>query len=277
MYSNFFNFINERHLIHLRRLRGQEFPWTEDPILQKYKFTNVFRENDKTTVWFRENIRDPLKDEQDVILATIIFRWFNLIATGEVLKKHYLHRFWDSDLCYKVMKDEPQWITGAYIIKTPNGMDKLAGVCWCIDQIMKNHNKFLDDIHEAKDSLRKLWEVLLPYPYMGPFMAYEVVTDWRHTWVGKNADDIMDWANPGPGAKRGLNRIYNRPVDKHVKSGQNIVEMRELLKASPDFLHGQVPDLEMRDIEHSLCEFDKYERVRLGQGKPRSLYKRSVE
>jgi hypothetical protein len=33
----------------------------------------------------------------------------------------------------------------------------------------------------------------------------------------------------------------------------------------------------MRDIEHSLCEFDKYERVRLGQGKPRSLYKRSVE
>ena len=78
-------------------------------------------------------------------------------------------------------------------------------------------------------------------------------------------------------SKRGLNRVYNRPVDKHVKSGQNIVEMRELLKASPDFLHGQVPDLEMRDIEHSLCEFDKYERVRLGQGKPRSLYKRSVE
>ena len=99
MYIDFFSFINERHLIHLRRLRGEEFPWTKDLILQKYKFTNVFRENDKTTVWFKENIREPLKDEQDVILATIIFRWFNLIATGEVLKKHDLHRYWDSELC----------------------------------------------------------------------------------------------------------------------------------------------------------------------------------
>jgi hypothetical protein len=37
-------------------------------------------------------------------------------------------------------------------------------------------------------------------------------------------------------------------------------------------LFGEDIDLEMRDIEHSLCEFDKYERVRLGQGKPRSKY-----
>ena len=272
-HTNFFDFINERHLIHLRRLRGQEFPWTEDPILQKYKFTNVFRENDRTTQWFKKNIREPLRDEQDVVLATIIFRWFNLIATGEVLIENHLHRYWDSKLCYEVLKDQPQWITGAYIIKTPNGMDKLAGVCHCIDQIMNNHNKFMNDIHEAKHSLEKLWEVLLPYPYMGPFMAYEVVTDWRHTWLGDEAEDIWTWANPGPGAKRGLNRIYDRPVDKHVRSPQNIVEMQELLKISEDFLHGQVPDLEMRDIEHSLCEFDKYERVRLGQGKPRSLYK----
>ena len=28
----------------------------------------------------------------------------------------------------------------------------------------------------------------------------------------------------------------------------------------------------MRCIEHSLCEWDKYERVRLGQGTPRSKY-----
>ncbi len=29
------------------------------------------------------------------------------------------------------------------------------------------------------------------------------------------------------------------------------------------------PPLELREIEHSLCEFDKYERVRLGEGKPK--------
>ena len=33
-----------------------------------------------------------------------------------------------------------------------------------------------------------------------------------------------------------------------------------------------VPVLEMREIEHSLCEFDKYQRVKNGEGKPRSIY-----
>jgi len=28
----------------------------------------------------------------------------------------------------------------------------------------------------------------------------------------------------------------------------------------------------MREIEHSLCEFDKYERTRLGEGRPRAKY-----
>ena len=47
--------------------------------------------------------------------------------------------------------------------------------------------------------------------------------------------------------------------------------MRELLEASGK-LPGWIPSLEMRDIEHSLCEYDKYERARLGQGRPRSRF-----
>ena len=173
----------------------------------------------------------------------------------------------------EILQDQPQWVTGAYIIKTPNGMNKLEGVCWAIDQIANDQNKFIDSIYEAKDSLKALWEVLMPYPYMGPFMAYEVVTDWRHTFLGDEARDIMTWANPGPGAKRGLNRIYDRPLNKQIKSDINISEMQVLLELSQEYLHGQVPNLEMRDIEHTLCEFDKYERVRNGEGKPRSIYK----
>ena len=43
----------------------------------------------------------------------------------------------------------------------------------------------------------------------------------------------------------------------------------EYINKSEDRFH----KLEMRDIEHSLCEFDKYERVRNGEGKPRGRYK----
>ncbi|MBE16836.1 MAG: hypothetical protein CL867_11365 [Cytophagaceae bacterium] len=271
--ERFFDFLNERHLIYLKKLRGENYPWTDDPILHKYKFTNVFRENDKTTVWFRENVREPMRLEPEVALATIIFRWFNLINSGQILLEEDLYRNWDSKHCYEVLEKEDQWVTGAYIIKTPNGMNKLEGVCYCVDQIVNDGNKFMDSIYEARHSLHKLWEVLMPYPFMGPFMAYEVVTDWRHTWVGETAEDIMTWGNPGPGAKRGLNRVQGRPVDKNIKSIINIQEMQELLDMSPDWLHGQVPSLEMRDIEHTLCEFDKYERVRKGEGKPRSIYR----
>ena len=272
--KGYFDFLNERHLIYLKKLRGEDFPWTTDPILQKYKFTNVFRENDRTTVWFRENVREGMRDEIEVALATIIFRWFNRIETGKILLEHDLYRGWDSDYCDEILREQPQWVTGAYIIKTPNGMDKLEGVCWCIDQIANDHSKFIDSMYEAKGSLKELWNVLMPYPYMGPFMAYEVVTDWRHTFLGDEARDIMTWANPGPGAKRGLNRIHGRPLNKQIKSDINIGEMQVLLELSQEWLHGQVPSLEMRDIEHTLCEFDKYERVRNGEGRPRSIYKR---
>jgi hypothetical protein len=106
-------------------------------------------------------------------------------------------------------------------------------------------------------------------------MSYEVVTDLNYTPVLQEPRDKFSWANAGPGAKRGLNRIHGRYLEK---SGQDWnTEMRALLDLAPQHLdmsimpQGQV---DMRMIEHSLCEFDKNERVRLGEGKPRSLYRR---
>ena len=58
-----------------------------------------------------------------------------------------------------------------------------------------------------KICLEKTWKNYLPYAGFSGFMAYEVVTDLRHTKYLKNADDINTWANAGPGAVRGLNRI----------------------------------------------------------------------
>jgi hypothetical protein len=78
-------FMRERHDIHLRRQAGLPKPWTDDEILQANFFTNPYRENDKTTAWFRANVRDPLRDDSAVLLATTIFRWFYFIPTAEVL------------------------------------------------------------------------------------------------------------------------------------------------------------------------------------------------
>ena len=51
----FFDYIDERHFIYLKRQDGKTFPWTQDKILQTYSFCNVYRELDKVTIWIRKN------------------------------------------------------------------------------------------------------------------------------------------------------------------------------------------------------------------------------
>jgi hypothetical protein len=118
----------------------------------------------------------------------------------------------------------------------------------------------------------------------GGFLAYEVATDLRHTRYLCDAPDIMTWANPGPGAKRGLNRLFGRPLKQEVSRSQAIEEMQAILSWSlkdmptwvrsdaKDFKRYPKPRLEMRDIEHSLCEVDKYLRVQTGAGRPRAKF-----
>tara|TARA_R100000781_G_scaffold62343_1_gene39599 strand:- start:853 stop:1779 length:927 start_codon:yes stop_codon:yes gene_type:complete len=257
-------------------------PWTDDPILQEFKFCQVFREDDRTTRWFRNHIREPMRNEEDVLMATIIFRWFNLIETGRTLIDHDLLRKWNRKKAIYEITKQPKWITGAYIIKTPNGMDKVTGVAECISHIWKARESILSRLHEklakGESSLEDTWLILRDYPYMGPFMAYEVVTDLRHTYLLENADDIMTWANAGPGAMRGLNRLTGRELDYSRKSHPWCEEMQDLFHQVKDRLPWWVINkndrsYEMREIEGGLCEFDKYSRIYKKEGRTRSVYK----
>ena len=269
--ERFFWWIEERPRIFRRRNAGiSRDDWTKDEILKSYRFTNPFRENDKTTIWFRENMRDPLKTRSEVLMATIIFRWFNLIETGETLLSNNLHVDWKPEVARREIKKQQKYITGGYIIKSPNGMDKVDGIIWCIDQMWEQRDNLINELKDS--SLHRSWHVVMQFPYQGPFMSYEIITDLRHTYLLDQAKDIYTWANAGPGAMRGLNRIYGRELNYTSRKHDWNQEMFELLKFSPEYFSEGFPKLEMRDIEHSLCEFDKYERVRNGEGAPRGRY-----
>ena len=99
-----------------------------------------------------------------------------------------------------------------------------------------------------EDSLEETWQGYQKYAGFSGFMAYEVVTDLRHTKWLKNAKDIMTWANPGPGAQRGLNRIHERELNKTIKKQQLNTEMKHLLDISEPYLQGHMEPIEMRDI-----------------------------
>ena len=106
-------------------------------------------------------------------------------------------------------------------------------------------------------------------------MAYEVVCDMRWTRYGLKWPDVNTFAHAGPGALRGLNRLAGRELNAlrtEKDALDSMCALLALVRRSWPEPSALWPALELRAIEHSLCEFDKYERVRLGQGKPRARY-----
>lgn len=274
----FFSFVQKREWIRARRLRGEEWPWTDDPVLQQFRFCNVFREDDKVTQWFREHIRQPLsRDVHAVIRATIAFRWFNKIETGEILKPYLLRGSWEPQEIKKEMiaarEQGLALFTGAYMIKSEAKKPKLEAV---LDYIT-NCDNVIDPIMEEYNSggsfsLEELHERIMQIPYLGRFMAYEVVTDLAHTCIGQDAHDIMTWASAGPGCARGAGWIFKgEPKGYNYSSNKG---QRELLEIMRDLLWqanegGHWPcgwrPWTMREVEHTLCEYDKYRRAQAGQ------------
>jgi hypothetical protein len=267
--KRFFAYMNERHIIYLRRQNGVAYPWTSDAILTEYSFCNVYRELDKVTEWIRVNWREPYADHPNLPFAMAMARQINWPDTLEELG---FPEHWNPERLKAIMqgrKDRKEKVyTGAYMLTGTLGGTKVEQT---IDKILTP--LYEHPVQMKTYSLEETWKGYLPRPGFSGFMAYEVVTDLRHTRYLRTAEDIMTWANPGPGALRGLNRIHMRELKQTVKNDQLNFEMRQLLDYSSDYLEGHMEPIEMRDIEHCLCEFDKYERVRLGQGRPRAKYK----
>ena len=94
-------------------------PWTDDSILQQYKFCQVFREEDRTTRWLKKHIREPMRNSSDVLMAVVIFRWFNWIPTGRTLINNGLLKRWDRKKAIQEITKQDKWVTGAYIVKSP--------------------------------------------------------------------------------------------------------------------------------------------------------------
>jgi len=295
--SLFWYWVAERHAIYLRRKAGQPKPWTTDPILRDYKFTNPFRENDRGTVWLRENFLEPhrycedcdkgirggfpcqtckgLGWEPDLLAFNICwYRMFNWIGTG---KRLGWQTDWPSETIKSALKQGlaagDQIFTGAHMLRSEYGKSKVDCIVDVCTTFWIHRHRIVDMC--KMNSLQTTFQYLIEMPYVGPFLAYEMVTDMRHTRLLEDATDIMTWANPGPGARRGLQRLQMpwKPDSAAIDSMQLLLSRSE---ERPNALPTDYPLLEMRDVEHSLCEFDKYCRTKFGEGRPRSRYPGAV-
>lgn len=275
-----FAFINRRHRIYIRKERGDPWPWTRDPILQKYRFTNVYRQLDRVTKEYRRLVADRYTDPWDktkaaeLLAETIAFRLPNWPPTYKRLRPVRGNR-WDEGEAKRILTEAQQAgekiFTGAYIVSNMKSTQpKIDLVCEAITAARKLAPGLVKLIR-AERTLENATAVIAEHvPMCAAFTAYEVVCDLRWTPLLSKAADIWTWANPGPGATRGLNHIHGRKMTAKPSTSQLIAEMQDLLKESkrPGRLGNHMQPLEMRDVEHSLCEFAKHLR-----GSTRSLYR----
>ncbi len=269
-------FIRERHQIYLKKERGEPAPWTDDEILQSIYFTNPYRENDKTTVWYRRNIGDAMKDDPRVIFATSCFRWFNLISTGEALIKHDLLYEWDSCRCVVLMESlreqGKQIFTSAFNISNsdPN-KTKLNGVCEdYIQSVWDNRNRLMSSI--PGKSLAAAYNILSSCKGFGGsgFMGAQIIADLKYTPLLRGAKDWDTWCSAGPGSRKGLSIILGNE-EKHKYSPVEFMDEVNKIRNTVNKRLSKMDPFHAQDIQNCLCELFKMERVANG-GSTRRRY-----
>lgn len=279
MERRFFDFMAAREALRLKKESGAPWPWSDDPILNTYKFTNVKREHDRTTRWMREHWTRPNENRPggEIIFNCALFRYFGTMEFAEAIgwQTNWLPDGIKEIARQRSLRKECVF-TGAYIIPTLGlQQPKYQTVCDGILSPLWSMKETISQVALDTRSWRETARALTAIPGFGGtgFMAKETLQDVMQTPVLKNAIDRNSWCPAGPGAQRGLNRIAGRYVNTSLKTERSLDEMIALHLGSQSVLPDFMPILELHDIQFQLCEFDKYERARLGQGRPKSRYK----
>jgi hypothetical protein len=272
-------FIEERNAIYLRRAAGEPAPWTKDPILQEWSFCNVRREDDRVTRWIAANWREPFADNPDLWFAMVVARFVNWPAT---LAEIGFPLPWNREHFLAVMA-----------ARAARG-DKLYGPAYMIHA---DQNYATTAEYQAANVFTPLWkarERLRPTPgltlqryftrlsdfhgFGGGFMPAQVIGDLKYVEPLRSAPDWTTFVVSGPGSRRGLNRVLGRDKDAKWTEGEwrrQFDRLRELIQ--PELERLGLGDLHAQDLQNCLCEMDKMERVRLGEGKPRRRFRPSSE
>ena len=292
----FFDYLNEREEVRLRKEAGLSVgfgvkAWTEDPILQTYKFTNVRRHHDRTSdqlrkLFYRKNFHD---DRRSVLMNCALYRYFGTWEFAEAVGWQDYEDFdfeGIKELAAERLADHERVFTGAYVITN-------QGISAPKQEVVVDI--FLSGLHKATPSLLELmartqsWKqvatqmrTLMGFGGTG-FMTKEVLLDTTYTGFWDNIyespedgtfsfpNDWWKWTPIGPGALRGAARVLGYTSATPLKEVQAGIII-ENLYLNQLFWFKHPFKLCPTDIQFGLCEFDKYERVRLGQGKPRSRY-----
>lgn len=269
IYDLYWYFACERQNIFWKKLNNEPAPWTNDRILQQYKFCNSYRFNDRVSQYLIKNViyNGKKYSAEDTLFRIILFKLFNLESTWELLTDCFgditLENF-DASKYSKVLNEAINSGNKIYNDAYISCANKVFGY----DRKHDNHlallyKMFVKDKMQNKIlnciTMKEAFEIIKSYPLIGNFMAYQLVTDINYS-------DVVNWQEneftvAGPGSQRGIKKCF---IDKEGMSDEEIIKYmyenqdKEFARLNLNFKRIGNRSLQLIDCQNIFCELDKY-------------------
>lgn len=271
VFDTYWKFAAERQSVFRARIAGLPQPWTLDPILKEYKFTNAYRASDRVSQYLIRNvIYSGAHDWSSTVLRVILFKIFNKISTWELIEAHVGEIRATTFTVEKIghvlesaLSRRESIYSGAYIM--PSGpasirqsrkhMMHLALLAEIVAGRLGN------DLLDAR-SMEGAYNLLLTIPSFGPFLAFQFLIDLNYSKFLNFSE--MDFVVPGPGARDGIRKCFYDLGDYNESDVIRwVTERQEKEFAARELMFRSLwgRPLQLVDCQNLFCEVDKYARV----------------
>lgn len=276
VFDTYWRFAALRQDLFFAKLRHpDEDPWTDDPVLRRHRFTNAYRASDRVSQYLIRTVINAndttLMKPEEVFFRTLLFKLFNKIETWELLEAevgpirwadYSFERF--NAVLTRAMESGRSIYSAAYIMASGRSAfghaRKHANHLCLLERMMAD--RLPARLHQARPGLEEVYQTIVGYPSIGPFLAYQYAIDLNYGPLLEASED--DFVMPGPGALDGIAKCFSdlgdyapQDVIRWTRDRQH--EDFERLGLSFQNLWGR--DLTLIDCQNLFCETDKYARV----------------
>jgi hypothetical protein len=248
--SAFFEFCLERENVRKKRESGDPFPWTDNPVIQKGKFLNVFREDDKGTKAVLNFVKKT-ETQTELIHALFFARWCNLKTTLDILNPKILKT--PFELAKFLSKISGPWQSEVYPVVPASWADRMYDRIEASVEMFPLCIKFIEqcivdsngDVMIANNSINAQLKMSNDFPI---FMALVDLALFR--------PDLISPDSPVPtgiGAEPFLDLLQTQlGCDNHQQVADKMIDLQS--EYWPDAKRKFRPI----DIEYLSCECRKY-------------------
>ncbi|KAJ7620544.1 hypothetical protein DFH06DRAFT_1482679 [Mycena polygramma] len=280
VFDTLWRWLFERKSIDDRRRAGMPPPWTFNQILLKYKFCNAYRVLDRTSQFVvAAVIEKGSQNRTELLFRILLFNCFNRIETWQLLEEAFgstptwkdfdLARY--NEVLSAAVHRGVSLFSSAYI-KIGYKLDYHANHMRHL-QLLEILMDALPDVLARPSSAAEVYEQIAAYPGMAAFTTYQLMISLSYSkLLNFSANDFVV---AGPGASSGLVKMFGSSMKRAKEKVPDIesdvlrwmatTQREHFARLGIEFpflrnAKGQELELDLADIEHAVCETDKYAR-----------------